>query len=244
MNDFIVGLDVSKRFHVAYTASQKKPFTFEHHRAGFEKFKAWLAEIALGQTPVFGMEPTGSYTRVLAHYLLQQGWRVNIVEGVHVKRIKLVYTNSPLKTDAVDARVIAELVAQGRCRRYEEHQLVYNEIRQLIEMYMRVSEYSVQTQNRIHNFVDTLFPELTLLQKQIKARTPRELLKTYPSPDQIAEADPEAFYQFIRKVSQGRVYRDRCQEIQQAAKANRAPSSYLVIDPAGVCFISISKSQE
>ena len=102
----MVGLDVSRRFHVAYTVSQKKPFTFEHHRADFEKFNGWLRSHQV-RCPYSDWSQRGLKTRVLAHYLLPQGWQVNIVLGVHVKRIKLVYNNSVNANLIVDETVSA-----------------------------------------------------------------------------------------------------------------------------------------
>lgn len=203
---------------MAATPLQRRPYTFQHTREGFECFREWLGEVGPGLTPVFGVEPTWQFTKVMVQWLQQQGWQVMTVPGVYVKRAKNFLTSHDLKTDAVDARVIADLVAKGHCRLFRDHQPVFEELRQLSEMYLRSSKVWADSLNRLHSFIDVLLPELTRIFTSISIRSPRRLLKAYPSPEKIAAEDPDVFCEFVRNASGGKVDRERRLALLEAAR--------------------------
>lgn len=212
-----VGIDVSKRFHIAYTPLHKKPFRFDHNRTGFESLRQWLKEIAPGQEPSFGLEPTGPFTRSLADWLRQQGWEVMIVPGAYVKREKYYHTASSLKTDAVDAKVIASLVSQGRCKPYREHQEAIFELREITESYFRIGKTFVGIQNQVISLVDTVFPELSAMM-DIKTLLARRLLTQYPDPRKLAEESPKHLSEFLWKASYRRFSPEQVIVLQEVAR--------------------------
>lgn len=108
----IVGLDISKQFHVAWTQGQK-PLKVPHSKAGLRGLVKWLGQIEPGADFVFGLEPTGRYSETVRAWLVAWGFEVVMVPGAFVKRAKYFYTRSGLKTDDIDAEVIAGLVGQG-----------------------------------------------------------------------------------------------------------------------------------
>ena len=61
-----------------------------------------------------GLEPTGHYWLPLAEFLHREGIKFVLVNPYHVKKSKELDDNSPTKTDIKDARVIAQLVKDGR----------------------------------------------------------------------------------------------------------------------------------
>lgn len=63
---------------------------------------------------VFGLESTGHYWMNLAQFLHQHGIGVVLVNPMHVKKSKEMEDNSPTKNDRKDARVISQLVKDGR----------------------------------------------------------------------------------------------------------------------------------
>jgi transposase len=63
---------------------------------------------------IVGMEPTGHYWLNLAHFLKGKNIKFVVVNPMHVKKSKELYDNSPTKNDVKDARVIAQLVKDGR----------------------------------------------------------------------------------------------------------------------------------
>ena len=75
------------------------------------------------------MEPTGHYWMPLAQFLRKQGIQVVLVNPMHVRKSKELDDNSPTKNDVRDAKVIAQLLKDGRYS--EPHMLtgVYADLR-------------------------------------------------------------------------------------------------------------------
>lgn len=218
MPNFCVGLDVSRKFHVAFTAGQKKTLTFDHSRAGFQKLLDWVEDAGKGQLPLFGLEPTGVYTSILANFLIEQNHSVVIVPGVFTKRAKYFITATGNKNDAIDARVIHDLVSEGKHRPYKQHVAAINELRELGGSYLRINKIWVDTLNRVHSLVDLIFPELPHI-LLMKTRAPREILKQYGGPRKIAAGSWKSFYELVYDAALGQLTSERIRQVYDAAKA-------------------------
>ncbi|MDQ0875976.1 transposase [Paenibacillus sp. V4I3] len=134
----IVGVDIAKFKHVARAQDYRgvefgKPITFENNREGFELFVNWYQKISTEQgfqDVIVGMEPTGHYWLNLAYYLREKRFRYGVVNPLHVKKSKELDDNSPTKNDVKDAKVIAQLVKDGRYAIRSLPQGVYAELRE------------------------------------------------------------------------------------------------------------------
>ncbi len=118
----VVGADIAKKVHVARASDVRgielgRPLSFENSRHGFEKLMTWMRSLMADHdcdNVVFGLEPTGQYWMNLAQFLGQHGIEVVLVNPMHVKKSKEMEDNSPTKNDRKDARVISQLVKDGR----------------------------------------------------------------------------------------------------------------------------------
>lgn len=63
---------------------------------------------------IFGVEPTGHYWLNLAYYLTAKDFDFVLVNPMHVKKSKELDDNSPTKNDTKDAKVISQLIKDGR----------------------------------------------------------------------------------------------------------------------------------
>ncbi|SFJ92703.1 Transposase, partial [Paenibacillus sp. UNC496MF] len=113
---------IAKFKHVARAQDNRgvefgKPIAFENTQAGFELFVSWYRKIIAEQgfqDVMVGMEPTGHYWLNLAHFLREKQVKYGVVNPLHVKKSKELDDNSPTKNDIKDAKVIAQLVKDGR----------------------------------------------------------------------------------------------------------------------------------
>lgn len=108
---------------------------------------------------VFGIEPTGHYWFSLAAFLETQGIKIVIVNPHHVNKSKELEDNSPTKSDYKDAKVIADLMRNGK---YSEPRLPtkeYAELRILMNFREKVIVSLNQVKARIQNWLDRYFPE-------------------------------------------------------------------------------------
>jgi transposase len=100
---------------------------------------------------IVGMEPTGHYWLNLAHFLKGKNIKFVVVNPMHVKKSKELYDNSPTKNDVKDARVIAQLVKDGRNAEPNIPQGVYAELRVARKICDLLSVDLQAVQGQVHN---------------------------------------------------------------------------------------------
>lgn len=89
--------------------------SFANTAAGVAAVLAWVEERTGGDRSrvVVGFEPTGSYWQGFVGRLVAAGVRVQVIAPQHTRKYKELVDNSPNKSDAKDAGVIAELTKRG-----------------------------------------------------------------------------------------------------------------------------------
>ena len=104
MPDSTVGIDISKTHLDAYTAPAGKAARFTNDSAGFDALIAWIDQ------PVRSVvyEPTGPWHRAFEEALLQAGLPLARANPLQARRFAQAM-GQRAKTDAVDARVLAQM---------------------------------------------------------------------------------------------------------------------------------------
>lgn len=191
----VVGADIAKRIHVARAVDFRgielgKDLAFHNSQEGLTKLAAWMKELgqAHGKTNIiFGIEPTGHYWFPLAAFLQNEGIQVVVVNPHHVSKTKELEDNSPTKSDYKDAKVIANLVRDGK---YSEPKLPakeYAELRILMNLREKVSDSLTQVKSRIGNWFDRFFPEYASVFKNWDGKASLMTLRAFPLPADIVD---------------------------------------------------------
>ncbi|VRU07968.1 transposase [Streptococcus pneumoniae] len=104
------------------------------------------------------MEPTGHYWLNLAHLLKENNIKFVSVNPLHVKRSKELDDNSPTKNDVKDAKVIAQLVKDGRYAEPTIPRGIYAELRvaKKLRDLLNVDLQVVQGHSRIFDGIQKL----------------------------------------------------------------------------------------
>ncbi len=118
----VVGADIAKRIHVARAVDFRgielgKDCVFSNNQEGLMQLVMWMKELQQvhGKTDiVFGIEPTGHYWFPLAAFLQDQGIKIVLVNPHHVNKSKELEDNMQTKSDYKDAKVIANLIRNGK----------------------------------------------------------------------------------------------------------------------------------
>jgi len=118
----LVGIDVAKSKHHAFFGTPngrtlRKNLVFDNSTKSFESLRslAWDLQNQHGLVEVvYGVEPTASYHKPLAEYLIRQGDQVVYVSNVAVKNNRALLDGRWDKNDKKDAANVADLVGQGR----------------------------------------------------------------------------------------------------------------------------------
>lgn len=222
----VVGIDIAKYVHVARAQDYRgiqygKALSFENNRLGFESLLHWVKrmESKHGKTNVIvGMEPTGHYWLNLEEYLSDYGIKLVLVNPAHVKKSKTLDDNSPTKTDKKDARVIAQLVKDGRYSEPNIPKGVYAELRTAMTHRERLTKDISRIKAKIHQWLDKYFPEyLKIVFKQWDGKASLAILKEIPLPKQIVQLSPEEIVEIIKKSASRGVGIKRAKKLKGAA---------------------------
>ncbi|MDF9839624.1 MULTISPECIES: IS110 family transposase [Paenibacillus] len=227
-NTLVVGADIAKETHVARAIDFRgielgKDCVFSNTRTGLEQLVQWMKELQREHAKsdvLFGIEPTGHYWFTLAEYLGRQGIPLVIVNPHHVHKSKELEDNSPTKNDYKDAKVIADLVRNGK---YSEPKLptsVYADLRILMNLREKIMVNFGQVQRRVQNWLDRFFPEYTQVFKDWEGKASRITLGEFPTPGEVVEMGTEAIVQRWKKDVKRAVGAKRAQYLMETARSS------------------------
>lgn len=190
----IVGVDIAKEKHVARAQDFRgieygKTLSFANSNKGFCEFFNWFTKLCAEHTKdniIVGMEPTGHYWFCLAKFLRQNGIKIAIVNPMHVKKSKELDDNSPTKNDPKDARVIAQLVKDGRFAEPNMPQGVYADLRSAMDLRDVLIKEVNSTKARIARWLDIYFPEFEDVFSSWEGKAALLTLKHLSTPSKIA----------------------------------------------------------
>lgn len=222
----IIGVDIAKFKHVARAQDFRgiefgKPCYFENTKDGFSTFLNWIFQNMQDQEMekvIVGMEPTGHYWLNLAHNLKENGIKFVAVNPLHVKKSKELDDNSPTKNDVKDAKVIAQLVKDGRYAEPTIPQGVYAELRVAKKIRDFLTDDLQTVQGQIHNWIDRYFPEFLTVFKKWEGKAALQFLKLYVLPHELLKFSDQELLIHLRKAVTRSVGLSKIQELKQAAR--------------------------
>jgi transposase len=221
----IIGVDIAKFKHVARAQDFRgmefgSPCYFENTKEGFLHFIKWISEIKKEQNMdkvVVGMEPTGHYWFNLAYILKENEIKFVAVNPLHVKKSKELDDNSPTKNDVKDAKVIAQLVKDGRYAEPTIPQGVYAELRVAKKIRDLLTNDLQTVQGQVHNWIDRYFPEFLTVFKKWEGKAALQFLKLYALPHEIINFSEQELLTHLRKAVTRSVGLNKIRELKQAA---------------------------
>lgn len=224
----VVGADIAKKVHVARAVDFRgielgKDCVFHNNQSGLTKLATWMKE--LGQTHgktdiVFGIEPTGHYWFPLAAFLQELDIHVVVVNPHHVNKTKELEDNSQTKSDYKDAKVIADLIRNGK---YSEPKLPtkeFAELRILMNLREKVSASLTQVKGRIGNWFDRFFPEYSSVFKDWDGKASLMTMRAFPLPaDIVSKGARDVLAHWKTEVKRG-IGMKRAEQLFAAATAS------------------------
>ncbi|MGF6950105.1 transposase [Neobacillus sp. B4I6] len=221
----IIGVDIAKFKHVARAQDFRgmefgSPCYFENTKEGFGHFLTWISELKREQDMekvMVGMEPTGHYWFNLAHILKENEIKFVVVNPLHVKKSKELDDNSPTKNDVKDAKVIAQLVKDGRYAEPTIPQGVYAELRVAKKIRDLLTDDLQTVQGQVHNWIDRYFPEFLTVFKKWEGKAALQFLKLYALPHEIVKFSEVELLAHLRKAVSRSVGLNKIRELKQAA---------------------------
>jgi transposase len=220
----LVTVDMGKMKHIGYcrfpNGTEGKPFEFFNSRNGFEEFwwRVCQAKRSLNLTEVVvGFESTGPYAEPLLHFLRKRDVRLVQVNPLHTKRLKELRGNSPNKTDQKDPKIIADIIELGHALTVIIPEGTVAELRRLTQARERSIQRRSMLMSQLQDLIFLIFPEFMTVMKDITIRSTQYLLKNYPMPRDTVEQGVDGLAQILKKVSRGRLGKERAEALYQAA---------------------------
>lgn len=218
-------IDIGKNVHYGYFRApdrrERKPFSFYNTQKSFKQLWAAICQFKTDQhleEVVIGFESTGPYAEPLFHFLRKKPVKLVQVNPVHTKRIKELTGNSPNKTDKKDPRVIADVICLGHALTLVVPKGASAHLRRLTQARERALRDRTATINQLQHLIFVVFPEFLRVMKNINTKTAAHLVKYYPAAQDIARLGVEDLTAIMRKISRGKLGRERAEELVAAAK--------------------------
>jgi transposase len=220
----IAALDIGKRVHYAYFRSPSgkdiKPFPFYNFRKSFDTFWIKLCQFKKEnnlEEIVVGFESSGPYAEPLFHYLRKKPVKLVQINPMHSKRVKELTGNSPNKTDKKDPRVIADVISLGHALTLVVPQGPAAQLRRLTQARERALKRRTAAINQLQDLMFIIFPEFTTIMKNISTKTASYLIKRYSTPENIVALGVEPLATIVKKISRGKLGRQRAEDLFNAA---------------------------
>ena len=145
----ILGIDIAKlKFDVALIVQDKfKTKVFANNPAGFQALSVWLIKHQTKQIHAC-MEATNSYGEALAHYLLDQGLTVSVVNPAQIK----FFAQSKLtrnKNDLLDAQIIARFCQMAKPTPFTPAPAHIRQLQALVQRVKALIDMQTQEKNRL-----------------------------------------------------------------------------------------------
>lgn len=203
----VIGIDIAKRKHYACAMDDRgrvlqKSFPFHQSSEGFMCFLQRVLDLQTTHAKsnvLIGFEPTGHYWMNLADFLIAHDIPFVMVNPMHVNRTKELDDNLQTKNDAKDARVIAQLIRDGRYSFPRILKGVEAELRNGASFRLKLQEDLAALKNRIIRWTDRYFPEFQWVFKDLGKNALAVLEKT-PFPTDVQSKNLEELLQIYRQV--------------------------------------------
>jgi transposase len=222
----IVGIDIAKDKHVARAQDDRgiefgKRLIFENRIHGFQTLLDWVERHRKQNSKthiIFGVEPTGHYWLNLAYFLTAKGYDFVLVNPMHVKKSKELDDNSPTKNDTKDAKVISQLIKDGRYSVPNLLEGIYAELREGVKLRDQLTKQLMIIEGRIQNHIQRYFPEFFDVFGDWEGKAALCTLRMFPFPSLIKAMTPEGVLMKWKPFVQRGVGIKRATKLVETAK--------------------------
>jgi len=206
-----IGIDIGKSFHVAAIMDEKNRVVipsckFTNTKAGFESFITKCKEVGAHlETSKVAVEATGHYWMNLYAFLKERNTKdIIVLNPLQSKALRNLDIRGA-KTDTIDARHIAQVVALGaHSVQHPLNEDVYA-LRQLSRMRAEFVQKIADNKRKVVRLLDLVFPEFSSVFSHTFGVTASAFMERYTTPEEIAKLSSKRMEALITKMSRGRL---------------------------------------
>ncbi|MBR2774229.1 MAG: IS110 family transposase [Selenomonadaceae bacterium] len=219
----LVGIDVAKDKHDCFIqiANGKvlfKAFSFANNYEGFEELYAKILSCNDSEIRI-GLESTGHYSYNLLGFLLSKELPTFLFNPLQTNQFRKGLSLRKTKTDKVDAKTIALMLATESDENAYSLQAYQNEELKSLTRYRadKVSQRSKLKQS-LSRLVTILFPELESAVSTVHSNSIYAMLLKYPSAKDVAKSQFHSLVNLLESTSRGKIDKDKAKEIRNLAR--------------------------
>lgn len=195
-----IGIDIAKSTFTACICQQLSSgevkfslvVEFENSRHGFNQLLKWVRKNAVTSPKAsFVMEATGIYYELLAYHLYGLKQCVCVVLPNKVKHYAKSL-NIKSKTDAIDARIIAQMGAERALDEWTPPATIFRSLRALTRLYTDLKAQKTSFVNRLHSMEagHEPLPFIIKSTKELIKKLDKEIEKTEAEIEKLIASDP------------------------------------------------------
>ena len=222
-----VGIDVAKDKHNCYIVNSDGEiladvFTIPNDQIGFNLLFQTLQSVASDLSKVkVGLEATGHYHYNILGFLLDKGLATFVINPLHTNLFRKSTSLLRTKTDKVDARTIAAMLASDVVlTSYTATSYHNEELKSLTRYRFDKVQERAKLKSSIARLVNILFPELEKLVPSLHMNSVYAMLSEFPGAKQIASCHLTRLIHLLFESSKGRYKRDKAILIRDAARTS------------------------
>ena len=222
-----VGIDVAKDKHDCYIVNSDGEiladvFTVPNDQIGFNLLFQKLQSVAPDLSKVkVGLEATGHYSYNILGFLLDKGLTTFVINPLHTNLFRKSTSLRRTKTDQVDARTIAAMLASDVVlTSYTATSYHNEELKSLTRYRFDKVQERAKLKTSVSRLVNILFPELEKLVPTLHMNSIYTMLSEFPGAKQIASCHLTRLNHLLSGSSKGHYKRDKAIEIREAARTS------------------------
>lgn len=227
---YFVGIDISKYKHDCFITNEAgeviiDTFSFDNNGTGFKQFFDVLSTLGDPKQIKVGFESTGHYMNNLMKHLSVKGYSYMVLNPIIVARFRSSTTLRRIKTDTIDARLIALYLSTVDFKSYHLQVYHFPELKSLTRMRERLVKQRSLYLVMLTNSLDLVFPEFKeFFDGNLKSKTALAILHKYTIPNRIANMNAIS-YDNLRKLSKGKFSFAKFTKLKELASSTIGCSS-------------------
>lgn len=219
---FYVGIDIAKHRHEAAIIDQDgkqltNSLSFGNTKDGCKKLLCKFEELGITKdNVVIGMEATGQYWLPAYSFFFEIGYNVKVFNPIQSDAFRGFYIRQA-KTDPKDSLLIAQIMRFGQ---YHETKLADENmlaLRNLTRYRLALVDSCGDCKRRVIALLDQVFPEYESLFSDTFGVSSKQILKEYPTPEDMMSVSTRKLTSLLNKASRGRIGSAKAQQLKNVA---------------------------
>jgi len=223
---YYVGIDVAKEKHYVCILNDTnefavKPFWIYSDVLGLRELLKRLANLSLNNDDfIIGVESTGAFSENLYSYITDADYKVILLNSYQTAKYRDFSTMRKVKNDAIDAYIIAELLASNKYKESHISSEDYHSLKVLGRLKRSLDNKIKTVKREISTVIATVNPEITLVFKNIFTKTALEIIKAYPTAIELQKATPKKLTRLFRHIQGNNFNDEKAKYLIELAKSS------------------------